>query len=82
MTIRWPILAVAVAASACTYEQALTTLSPPPSPPSPPATPAPEFDAQAFLAEHFDELIRDNRALVVILPAGSDDLDPNAQYLS
>ena len=68
MTIRWPIMALAIVASACTYGQATTTLSPPPPPPSPTTSaPAPEFDAQAFLADYFDELIEDHPALVVIL---------------
>ncbi len=77
MRLRWPILAFAVVAGACTYGQAVTTLSPPP-PPEPPTTTAPvlAFNSQAFLADHFNELVEDHPALVVILPKPtSDDLE-------
>ena len=64
---------MALAAGACTYGQAVTTLATPPTPATPTtSSPVPAFDAQTFLGDHFDELVDDNPALVVILP------DPNS----
>jgi hypothetical protein len=74
MMIRWTLPIFVLMASACVYGESLPSADDPPPLPNPPttlATPVP-FDAEAFVADHIDDLFTEIPALVVVFSANTN----------